>query len=566
MHGAPALAPGFAHFAYVNPDAPKGGTLRLGGSGTFDSLNPFVFKGLSAPGLREYVYESLLERSADEPFTLYGLVAAGIEVPPDHSAVTFHLNPAARFSDGRPVTAADVAFTQRLLREKGVPFMRSHYSKVAAVEVLSPHVIRFVFVAGGDRELPLIMGLMPILPQHAVDEATFEHTTLAPVVGSGPYVVGRVDAGRAVTYRRDPKYWARDLPVQRGRHNFDEVQIQFYRDANALFEAFKAGEIDARIETEPSRWAEAYDFPAVSDGRVFRREVPIGLPAGMSALVFNMRRAPFDDALVRRALIELFDAEWINRSLYHGLYTRTASFFARSELASTGRPADERERALLAPFPGAVRPEIMEGRWQPPMGSTSGTDRAGLGAALKLLAQAGYGLKGGRMVHTATGKPLAFEFLAATKAQERLLLAFEQSLKRLGIAMRIRQVDSAQYSARAKAFDFDMLQWHWPASLSPGNEQLNRWSSKAAATEGSLNYAGVRSHAADAMIEALLVAQTHADFVSAVRALDRVLLSGDYVIPLFYAPAQWLAYWSTLGRPDRSPLAGTDFDTWWRAR
>ena len=566
MHGRPALAAGFTHLPHVNPDAPKGGHLRLGAAGSFDNLNPFTIKGNTPQGLRDYVFESLMARAADEPFTLYGLIASGIETPADRSAVTFHLRPEARFSDGRPITAADVVFSHRILAEKGWPFHRSHYRKVAKVDILGPLVVRFTFGAQVDRELPLILGLMPILPKHRLSEEAFERTTLEPPVGSGPYTIAKVDAGRSITYRRNPDYWARNLPIQRGRHNFEEVSYEFFRDSGALFEAFKAGDIDVRVEDEPARWAEGYDFPAVRNGLVGKREVVIGLPAGMSALVFNTRRAPFDEPLVRRALIELLDAEWINRNLFHGLYRRTASFFARSELATTGRPADARERQLLARFPGAVTPDILEGRPHLPTTDGSGSNRTGLKEATRLLAAAGWGVVGGRMVNLATGKPLTFEFLASSRTQERLVLAFGENLKRIGIGMRVRQVDSAQYWGRVKSFDFDMAQWTWGASLSPGNEQINRWSSRAADTEGTLNYAGVKSLAVDALIDELLKAEGREEFVSAVRALDRVLLAGNYVIPLFHVPGQWLAWRRRLAFPDKVPLNGVDFDTWWVAR
>ena len=566
MHGSPLLPAGFTHQPHVNPDAPKGGTLRLGSPGTFDNLNPFTIKGNTPQGLREYVFESLMARAADEPFTLYGLIAAGIETPADRSAVTFHLRPQARFSDGKPITAEDVVVSHKVLAEKGWPYHRAHYRKVEKVDVLGPHTVRFTFGASGDRELPLILGLMPVLPRHRLDAETFDRTTLDPVVGSGPYTIAKVDPGRAIVYRRNPGYWGRDLPIQRGRYNFDTISYEFFRDQGAMFEAFKAGDIDVRVEEEPARWAEAYDFPAVRNGQVVRREIKLGLPAGMSALVFNTRRAPFDDARVRRAFVQLLDAEWINRNLFHSLYRRTGSFFARSDLASAGRPADARERELLARFPGAVHPDILEGRPFLPVTDGSGNNRAGLAAANKLLVEAGYGLAGGRMVHRATGKPLAFEFLAASRSQERLILAFGAPLKQLGIAMRVRQVDSAQYWGRMKSYDFDMAQWNWGASLSPGNEQINRWSSRAAAIDGTLNYAGVKNPAVDAMIEELLKAEAREPFESAVRALDRVLLSGEYVIPLFHVPGQWLAWNRRVTFPERTPLSGIDFDTWWAAR
>lgn len=565
MHGQPALAADFPHLPYVRADAPRGGQLRLGALGSFDSLNPFIIKGVAAPGLRDSVFESLLARSADEPFTLYGLIAERIEVPPDRSSATFHLRPEARFSDGKPVGVEDVIVSHRLLAAKGWPYHRSYYSKVTSVVRVGERGVRFVFGGEPDRELPLIMGLMPILPAHRVTPESFERTTLDPPVGSGPYVVDRVEAGRTLVYRRDPNWWGRDLPINRGRYNFDEVRYEFFRDTTALAGAFASGELDVRIEDDPARWAERY-HGGKRGAKIVRREIELGLPAGMSGLALNTRRPPFDDKRVRRALILLFDADWINRSLYHGLLRRTDSFFARSELSAAGRPADERERRLLAPFGSEVREEVLAGDMGLPQGTGGGGDRAGIGQAMALLREAGYRLQGGALVHEGTGKPLAFEFLANSRTQERLILSYAERLRKAGIGVRVRQVDSAQYWARLKAFDFDMIQWLWGASLSPGNEQVNRWSTAAAGTEGSLNYPGVRSPAVDAMIGAMLKAETREDFVAAVRALDRVLMSGDYVVPLFYAPGQWIAHWDRAAMPDKVPLAGSDFDRWWLKR
>jgi peptide/nickel transport system substrate-binding protein len=560
MHGAPKLPVGFQQLPYVNPSAPKGGRVTLGALGGFDSLNPFIIKGAAAPGVREYVYESLMTRGGDEAFSLYGLIAESIEVPEDRSSVTFHLRPEARFADGTPITPEDVLFSHTLLKEKGWPYHRSHYAKVATAEKIGDRSVRFLFDAAGDREIPLILGLMPILPRHKLDADTFERTTLEPPLGSGPYTIARVDAGRSITYRRNPDWWARDLPITRGRFNFDEVRFEFFRDSSSLFEAFKAGAIDVRPEDDPGRWIEGYRIPAVADGRVIQREFEIGLPSGMSALVFNMRRPMFEDQRVRRAFILLFDAEWINRSLFSGVYKRTQSFFERSYLSSSGRPADARERALLAGFKAQVKPEILDGTYRLPE-TDQGGNRANLRAANQLLIEAGYTMQGGQLVKD--GNQLSVELLALTRQQERMMLSYASTLERLGIDVRIRQIDAAQYSARLKTYDFDMIQWTWSASLSPGNEQINRWSSKAADLDGALNYPGVKNPAADAMIEALLGAQSNEDFTSAVRAFDRVLMSGDYVIPLFHLPTVWVAHWSHLRFPANQSLAGYDLDTWW---
>ena len=563
MHGGPLEPDDFSHFSYAIPDAPKGGRARFAKQGTYDSLNPFIVKGVSADGVREYVYETLMARAYDEPFTLYGLIAEAVETPPDRSWVEFTLNPAAKFSDGAPISVDDVIFSYEVLRDRGRPNHRSYYKKVIKAEKTGDRKVRFTFDSSGDREMPLIMGLMPILPSHGLTPESFELTTLEPPLGSGPYVVDTVDPGKSLTFKRDPDYWGGDLPVNRGRYNFDEIRVDYFRDASSMFEAFKSGLVDLREELSPTLWAQGYDFPALRQERVVKEALPIETPAGMSALVFNTRRPIFADPRVRQALIGLFDYTWINRTLYHDLFAYSQSYFARSELSSHGRPADETERALLAPFPDAVKPEILDGTFSFAAGEGAGQNREGRVAALKLLNEAGYVLKNGTLVNAQTGEQFTFESLARTRAQERLLLTYADALKRVGINVRIRQVASAQYERRKQTFDFDMIPNYWGASLSPGNEQSFRWGSKAAKTQGSFNLAGVENEAVDAMIAAILEAKTREDFVSAVRALDRVLLSGDYVVPLFYLPDQWVAHWTRVQRPDETPLYGYQIDTWW---
>jgi peptide/nickel transport system substrate-binding protein len=411
--------------------------------------------------------------------------------------------------------------------------------------------------------MPLIIGLMPVLPRHLIDPDRFEKTTLVPPVGSGPYTVAKVDPGKSITFRRDPNYWGRDLPVNRGRYNFDEIRFDYYRDAGSMFEAFKSGLVRLRNEEDPTRWTEGYEFPALREGRVVKEELPVETPAGMAALVFNTRRPLFADQRVRQALIKLFDFEWVNRTLYHGQYARTQSYFARSELSSHGKPADKAERALLAPYLDHVKPSIMDGSFAFPVSDGTGENRERRLEALQLLEEAGYRLTGGKLINVTTGEPFEFEIVAATRAQERLLLTFARALKQVGIEARIRQVDSAQYQRRKQTYDFDMIQYFWPVSLSPGNEQSFRWGSEAAVTEGSFNYPGIKNPAVDVMIETLLKAESRDEFVSAVRALDRVLLSGDYVIPLFYLPRQWVAHWNDLKRPEKTPLYGYQIDNWW---
>jgi len=565
MHGAPAMPDGFTALPYVNPDASKGGRLVEGVLGTFDSLNPLIVQGLAVQPVRGYVVESLMARSYDEPFTLYGLLAQSIETDDARSYVTFTLNPAAHFSDGTPVTAEDVVFSWRLLRDHGRPNYRIYYAKIAKAEMPDSHSVRFDFTDGGDRELPLILGLMPILPEHAIDLATFENSTMAKPVGSGPYVVSDIDAGKSVTFKRDPNYWGRALPINRGLWNFDELRFDFYRDANAYFEAFKAGLYDVRAETDPGRWQTGYDFPAVNDGRVRQEAFPSGLPKFASDFVFNTRRQIFADIRVRQAIVLLFDFQWLNRNFFFNLYQRSASYFDDSELSAYHRPADEHERALLAPYPDAVTPDVLDGTWSPPASDGSGRDRSTLRQALELLRAAGYELSGTTLRNKATHRPFSFEIMVTDRDEERLALTFSNNLARAGIKADVRLVDAVQDQERRLSFDFDMIEYRWEQSLSPGNEQSFYWGSAAASQDGTRNYMGVRSAAADAMIDALLRARGQDDFVDAVRALDRLLISGCYVVPLFYLPAQWVARWTYVQHPARTSLYGYLPETWWRA-
>ncbi len=564
MHGAPALPEGFSALPYVNPDAPKGGRLTEAVLGTFDSLNPLIVQGLAVQPVRGYVIESLMARSYDEPFTLYGLLAKTIETDQARSYVTFTLNPAAHFSDGTPVTAADVVFSWQLLRDHGRPNHRSYYSRVAKAEILGPGIVRFDFADTSDREMPLILGLMPVLPKHAVDVATFENSTLKAPIGSGPYVVAAVDAGNSVTFKRDPNYWGRDLPINRGLWNFDELRFDFYRDDNSYFEAFKAGLSDVRAETDPARWQTGYDFPAARDGRVIKESFHSGLPKFASEFVFNTRRPLFSDIRVRQAVALLFDFQWVNRNFFYNLYERSASYFDDSELSAYHRPADEQEGALLAPFAGAVAPDVLDGSWSPPVSDGTGRDRTTLRQALALLKAAGYELNGTVLRNNATGDPFAFQIMVASSDDERLALAYSTMLARAGIDAQVRLVNSVQYEQRRVSFDFDMIEYQWDQSLSPGSEQSFYFGSTAADQDGSRNYMGVKSAAVDAMIAALLRARTRPDLVDTVRALDRVLISGCYVVPLFYLPEQWVARWAALKHPARTSLFGYLPETWWR--
>lgn len=563
MHGQPAWGPDFAQPTYANPAAPKGGTLVQGVLGTFDSLNPFIVQGLPAISIRSYVIESLLARGYDEPFTLYGLLADSVETDAARSYVTFSINPAARFSDGTPVTPDDVIFSWGLLRDRGRPNFGIYYSKVAKAESDGARKVHFDLAGAKDRELPLILGLMPIVAKHATDPETFEKTSFTAPLGTGPYTVTRVKPGASVTFTRDPNYWGRDLPINRGLWNFDTIRFDYYRDGNTHFEAFKTGLYDVRAETDPGRWQTAYNFPAIRKGEVVKETFPYGLPKGMDGLVFNTRRPLFADVRVREAILHLFDFEWLNHTYFFDLYRRTASYFDDCPLSAQGRPADARERELLKPFPGAVRADILEGKWSPPKSDGSGRDRAGLRRAFALFAEAGWRIEGTALTHRATGKRFAFEILTSNRDEERLALAFSRSLRRAGIDASVRSVDATQFEQRRIRFDFDMMKYRWEQSLSPGNEQLFYWGAAAAAEQGSRNYMGVKSKAIDAMINAMLAAVTEDDFVAAIRALDRVLLSGFYVVPLYHLPVQWVARWTKIKHPNRSSLFGYLAETWW---
>jgi peptide/nickel transport system substrate-binding protein len=458
-----------------------------------------------------------------------------------------------------------VIFSWELLRDKGRPNYRTYYAKVTKAEALSERTVRFDLAGADDRELPLILGLMPVLAKHAINPDTFEDTTFEPIVGSGPYVVSSVDAGRNITFKRDPNYWGRNLPINRGFWNFDEIRFDFYRDTNSYFEAFVKGLYDLRVEHDPSRWETQYNVPAVRDGRIVKEAFPNGMPKQFSGLVFNTRRPLFQDIRVREALGLLFDFEWLNHSFFFDKYKRSASYFEGSELSARGRPADDKERALLKAFPGVVRDDVMEGHWQPPVADGTGRDRGTLRHALELLHAAGFDLDGTVLRNRANKQPFSFEIMVTTKEQERLALAYSRDLKRAGIAVRVRVVDAVQYDRRRLTYDYDMIEYRWDQSLSPGNEQAFYWGSAAADSDGTRNYMGVKSPAVDAMIAALLSARERDQFVAAVRALDRILISGFFVVPLYHVPDQWVARWSRVEHPAETSLFGYLPETWWRA-
>ncbi len=560
IHGDLKYPRGFTHFDYADPRAPKGGGVTLSAPGTFDNLNPFILKGVPASGVAN-TFDTLTVNSFDEPSSEYGLVAETIETPPDRSWVAFTLRPAARFHDGRPITVEDVIWTFETLRTKGHPQYRSYYAAVASVEKTGPRTVRFTFKEGENRELPVIVGQLPVLSKASWAGRDFTKTTLEAPLGSGPYRVESFEPGRSITYRRVPDYWAAALPVNAGRYNFDTIRYDYYRDDTVALEAFKGGAYDLRRESSSKNWARGYDIPAVRDGRIRKEEIPNEVPTGMQGFVYNTRRAIFRDSRVREALAAAFDFEWSNAHLFYGAYVRTRSYFSNSELASHGLPSAA-ERAVLGPFRGRVPDEVFTREYQPPS-TVPGGLRPNLVRAIELLRQAGWIVRDLRLVNAETGQPLTFEILLDDPTYERITLPFVKNLERLGVTARVRTVDSAQYEYRMKQFDFDMTMALFPQSLSPGNEQADYWASVSADTPGSRNYPGVRDPVVDRLIERLIAAPDRAALVARTRALDRVLLWGHYLIPHFHLAAFRVVYWNRFGRPAVAPKYDLGVDTWW---
>jgi microcin C transport system substrate-binding protein len=560
MHGPPKYPAGFRHFDYVNPDAPKGGTLRLAAvSSSFDNLNPYIVKGL-AVAYALLPFESLLVNTADEPFSEYGLIAESLEVPADRSWVVFNLRPQGRWHDGKPITADDVLFSFDVLRTKGHPQYRFYYQSVAKAEKLGERRVRFVFKPGDNRELPLVMGQMPVLPKHYWQGRDFDKTTLEPPLGSGPYRVLKAEPGRFVEYERVKDYWGQDLPVRRGFNNFDRIHIDYYRDSTVALEAFKAGEYDYRFENEAKKWATGYqDWAALADGRGRKEAVPNSRPDGMQAFVFNLRRPQFQDARVRRALAYAFDFEWTNKNLFYGQYTRTESYFSNSELAATGLPGPA-EIEVLTPLKDRLPPEVFTTTYKAPATDGSGDVRPNLRIAMKLLEEAGWKVVDGKL--TKDGRPLRFEILLENPMWERVSLPFVNNLARLGVDASVRTVDTSQFKNRADHYDFDMVVNVWGESLSPGNEQRGFWTSEAADEVGGDNLAGIKNPAIDVLVDKVIAAKTREQLVARTRALDRALLWNHYVIPHWHLSVDRVAWWDKFGMPPPPPQ-GVQLFTWW---
>ncbi|WP_299563869.1 extracellular solute-binding protein [Enterovirga sp.] len=572
LMGEPKYPAGFPHFDYVRADAPKGGLVRLGSQGTFDNFNLFTagVRGELEAGIGSLLHDTLMVAAQDEVSTEYGLIAEAVSHPPDFASVTYRLNPRARFQDGRPITPEDVIFSFETLKATS-PFYAFYYQNVQKAEPRGEREIAFTFSEKGNRELPQIVGQLPILPKHwwtgtgpngrPRDPA---QTTLEPPVGSGPYRLKSFEPGRYALYELVPDFWARDLNTVRGQHNFQEVRYEYYRDGTVLLEAFKGDRIDFRTENSARQWSTAYDFPAASEGRVVREEFPIRNSGVMQAFVFNLRRPRFADPRVRRAFNLAFDFEDTNRTLFYGLYERINSYFYGTELASSGVPEGQ-ELAILEPLRGKVPEAVFTRPYSNPVGGSPEAVRTNLREALKLLGEAGYELKGRQLVAKSGGEPFRAEFIGFDQNAERYVLPYRQALERIGIALELRIVDAAQYQNRIRSFDFDITTSVWPQSLSPGNEQRDFFGSAAAERPGSRNLAGIKDPAVDALIERIIFAADRAELVAATRALDRVLLAGDFVVPQWASRVSRTARWDRFGRPEKLPeFGGAAFPSvWW---
>jgi microcin C transport system substrate-binding protein len=561
LTGEPRYGPDFAHLEYADPDAPKGGELKLFSIGSYDSLNPFIVKGVSAAGMG-LIYEGLMTSPNDDISAEYGLIAESISFPEDLSWVEFTLRPEARWHDGSPITVDDVIFSLGVLKEKGLPFYRFYYANVVEAVAVGDRKVRFTFSGPPNRELPQIMGQLTVLPKAYFETRDFEATTLEPPMGSGPYRIKKLDAGRSITYERVRDYWGKDIAINRGRYNFDSLRYDYYRDQTVALEAFKAHEYDYRAENNSKDWATGYDFPDREQGRAVTALVPHGSPTGMQGFAFNLRKPKFQDRALRSALAYAFDFEWSNKNLFYGQYDRTISYFSNSELASSGLP-DGDELALLEPFRDRLPAEVFTAAYAPPSTDGSGNIRGNLRDALKILREAGWVLEDQKLIDPNTGAPLEIEVLLVSPAFERIVSPFVQNLERLGVAATIRIIDPAQYQNRISEFDFDVVVSSVGQSESPGNEQRDFWGSESAAHEGSRNIIGIADPVVDALIDKIIFAPDRTSLVAATRALDRVLLWGYYVIPHWHIRYERIAYWDKFGRTEITPKYGTDLFAWW---
>ncbi len=560
MHGAPKYASDFENLDYVNPDAPKGGTVKFGSYGSFDNLNRVAFKGSKAAGLG-YVNDTLMRRVWDEAFSLYGLIAETVELPEDRSFITFYLNPNATFHDGSPITRDDVLFSLETFQTKGTPNQKKTYGKVVQTEMVGNNGIKMIFENNEDKELPLIIaGFLPIIPKKFYENLDVTKTFLDIPLGSGPYQIDSLDPGRQIKYKRVENYWAKDLPVNKGLYNFDAIIYDYYKDSNVLVEAFKVGEYDFRREYNVKRWLTEYDFKAVNSGEVILEEMNNDRPVGMNGLVMNTRRDIFNNRNVRLALSYAYDHEWINKTIYQNAYVRTDSYFDNSPLASSGLPSKE-ELELLDVWKDQIPSEVFTETFTPPKTDGSGNERKNLLKAKEILEKEGWIVENGKLFKD--GQEFKFEFLIVSPSDEKIALAYQSNLKKLGITMDVRTVDSSQYQERLLSYDFDMIKRYWGVSLSPGNEQQFYWGSEVGKKDGSRNYPGIDSPAVDALIEKLINASNRQELTTAIHALDRVLLWGHYVVPLYHSNKDRIAYWDFFKYPDEIPLYGIVIESWW---
>ena len=560
MHGKPKYESNFTHLDYVNPDAPKGGVVKFGSYGSFDNLNRVAFKGSKAAGLG-YINDTLMRRVWDEAFSLYGLIAEFVEMPDDRSSITFYLNPNATFQDGSKITQEDVLFSLNTFQTRGTPNQKKTYGKVVTTELIGDNGIKMNFINNEDKELPLIVaGFLPIIPKKFYENLDVTKTFLDIPLGSGPYNIDSVDPGRQIKYKRMEDYWAKDLPVNKGLYNFDTIIYDYYKDSNVLVEAFKVGEYDFRREYNVKRWLTEYDFKGIDTGEVVLEEMNNDRPVGMNGLVLNTRRDLFNNRNVRLALSYAYDHEWINKTIYQNAYVRTDSYFDNSPLSSSGLPSDK-ELELLNPWKNQLPAEVFSESFSPPKTDGSGNDRKNLLMAKEILEQEGWFIENGKLIKD--GEEFRFEFLIVSPSDEKIALAYQSNLKKLGITMDVRTVDSSQYQARLLNYEFDMIKRYWGVSLSPGNEQQFYWGSEVGKKDGSRNYSGIDSPVVDALIEKLISANDRNELTTAIHALDRVLLWGHYVVPLYHSNKDRIAYWDFFEYPDKIPLYGIVIESWW---
>ena len=559
LYDGPKYAADFQHFDYVNPDAPKGGTLRTASKGTFDSFHPYIPKGNA---VSTGSIETLMVSSEDEPFTEYGLIAETMEWSDDRSWIIFNLREQARWHDGKPITADDVIWSFEILTTRGNPQYRFYYASVERLEKLGERRVKFHFNERNNRELPLIVGQIPILPKHYWQTRDFDKTTLEPPLGSGPYRVADFEAGRFVVQERVRDYWGKDLPVKRGIDNFDRIRTDFYRDETAIRLALKSGDIDFRSENQAKAWAVDFQVPAVEKGWLKQERVKHRMPTGMQGFVYNTRRSLFGDPTVREALSYAFDFEWTNRNLFFSQYTRSQSYFSNSDLMAQGLPQGA-ELKVLDQFRDQLPARVFTTPYQVPVTNGSGWSRENLLMADRLLKQAGWEVRDMKRVHSESGAPFRFEILLVSQAFERIVLPMVRNLERLGIDARIRLVDQTQYVNRMRSFDFDMMVFVWGQSENPGNEQRNYWTGKSADQSGSRNLAGINDPVVDQLVERMIASASRAELVANARALDRVLLAGFYVIPNWHIPADRILYWDKFNRPKLEIKSGVMIGRWW---